>query len=132
MSSYHTTFSKFIGIIHLKKTNFFGFKKIIYIVVTPTFKVLKIEHTHTTDIPIKKGEIINIDVLSKWVTENKYKLSFLTKNSKLKRDLYFIFDDIILHKYDTKKNKFIDYIKSLLTKYIFIKNEFTKKRFKKN
>ena len=81
MYSYPINFSNFIAILYLKKTNFLGVEKTISIVVTPTFKVVKIDSTHNSNIPIKKGEILNIEKFSKWVVENNYELYFLTKNS---------------------------------------------------
>ena len=96
----------------------------ISIVVTPTFKVVKIDTIYNTNIPIKKGEIINIEKFSKWVVDNKYDMHFSTKNSKFKRDLYFYFDDIILNSNYPKKNIFnniITHLKSLISFRIFIK-----------
>lgn len=96
----------------------------ISIVVTPTFKVVKIDTIYNTNIPIKKGEIINIEIFSKWVVDNKYDMHFSTKNSKFKRDLYFYFDDIILNNNYPKKNIFnniITHLKSLISFRIFIK-----------
>jgi hypothetical protein len=124
MYSYPINFSNFIAILYLKKTNFLGVEKTISIVVTPTFKVVKIDSTHNSNIPIKKGEILNIEKFSKWVVENNYELYFLTKNSKLKRDLYFLFDDIILNSGVVKKTVFyniMSYLKSLISFGIFIK-----------
>jgi hypothetical protein len=124
MCSYPINFSNFIAILYLKKTNFLGVEKTISIVVTPTFKVVKIDSTHNSNIPIKKGEILNIEKFSKWVVENNYELYFLTKNSKLKRDLYFLFDDIILNSGVVKKTVFyniMSYLKSLISFGIFIK-----------
>jgi hypothetical protein len=124
MCSYPINFSNFIAILYLKKTNFLGVEKTISIVVTPTFKVVKIDSTHNSNIPIKKGEILNIEKFSKWVVENNYELYFLTKNSKLKRDLYFLFDDIILNSGVVKKTVFYNimtYLKSLISFGIFIK-----------
>ena len=96
----------------------------ISIVVTPTFKVVKIDTIYNTNIPIKKGEIINIEKFSKWVVDNKYDMYFSTKNSKFKRDLYFYFDDIILNSNYPKKsifNNIITHLKSLISFRIFIK-----------
>jgi len=122
MCSYHTNFSNFIATLYLKKTNFLGIQKTISIIVTPTLKVVKIESK--TDIPLKKGEYIDIENFSKWVVDNNYSLNFFTKNSKFKRDLYFHFDDIILNNKMRKKNifnKIITYLKSLISFRIFIK-----------
>lgn len=96
----------------------------ISIIVTPTFKIVKIESNHKSNIPIKKGEYLNTDIFSKWVINNKYTLNFSTKNSKFKRDLYFYFDDIILNNDIPKKNilnKILLYLKSLYVFRIFIK-----------
>ena len=124
MCSYHKKFSNFIAIIYLKKTNFLGMQNTISITVTPTFKIVKIESNHNSNIPIKKGEYLNDDIFSKWVIKNNYTLNFSTKNSKLKRDLYFYFDDIILNNDIPKKNilnKIVLYLKSLYVFRIFIK-----------
>jgi hypothetical protein len=124
MCPYPINFSNFVAILYLKKTNFLGTEKTISIVVTPTFKVVKIDSDHNSNIPIKKGEMINIEKFSKWVVENNYELYFLTKNSKLKRDLYFLFDDIILNSGVVKKTVFyniMSYLKSLISFGIFIK-----------
>lgn len=96
----------------------------ISIIVTPTFKIVKIESNHNSNIPIKKGEYLNPDIFSKWVIKNNYTLNFSTKNSKFKRDLYFYFDDIILNNDIHKKNilnKIVLYLKSLYVFRIFIK-----------
>lgn len=124
MCSYPINFSNFIAILYLKKTNFLGVEKTISIVVTPTFKVVKIDSDHNSNIPIKKGEILNIEKFSKWVVENNYELYFSTKNSRLKRNLYFLFDDIILNSGVVKKTVFyniMSYLKSLISFGIFIK-----------
>jgi len=124
MCSYPINFSNFIAIIYLKKPNFLGMQNTISIIVTPTFKIVKIESNHKSNIPIKKGEYLNTDIFSKWVINNKYTLNFSTKNSKFKRDLYFYFDDIILNNDIPKKNilnKILLYLKSLYVFRIFIK-----------
>jgi hypothetical protein len=124
MCSYPTNFNNFIGVLYLKKTNFFGVKNTIYVVITPTFKVVKIVSNHNSKIPIKKGETIHVENFSKWVIENNYSLDFSTKNSKFKRDLYFLFDDIILNS-NVSKNSLLDniipYLKCLINFRIFIK-----------
>jgi hypothetical protein len=124
MCSYHTNFSNFIAKLYLKKRNFLGMENTISIIITPTFKIVKIESYHNPKIPIKKGEYLNIEKFSKWVIDNNYTLNFSTKNSKFKRDLYFYFDDIILNNDIPKKNilnKIILYLKSLYVFRIFIK-----------
>lgn len=96
----------------------------ISIIITPTFKIVKIESNHNCNIPIKKGEYLNDDIFSKWVIKNNYTLNFSTKNSKFKRDLYFYFDGIILNNDIPKKNilnKIVLYLKSLYIFRIFIK-----------
>jgi hypothetical protein len=124
MCSYPTNFNNFIATIYLKKINFFGVENTISIIVTPTFKVVNINSNHRSLIPLKKGEIIDVEKFSKWVVDNKYRLDFSTKNSKFKRDLYFLFDDIILNSNISKKNIFkiiVTYLKSLIDFRIFIK-----------
>jgi hypothetical protein len=124
MCSYPTNFNNFIAILYLKKTNFFGVESTMSIVITPTFKVIKIISNHNSKIPIEKSQKIDVEKFSKWIIENKYSLDFSTKNSKFKRDLYFLFDDIILNSSKTKKNRFnniITYLKSLIVFRIFIK-----------
>lgn len=96
----------------------------ISIIITPSFKVVKILDNHNSKIPIKNGEIIKLEPFSKWVVKNNYSLDFATKNSKFKRELYFLFDNIILNSSDTKKglyNNIMSYLKSLFSFRIFIK-----------
>jgi hypothetical protein len=124
MCSYHKNFSNFIATLYLKKRNFLGMENTISIIITPTFKIVKIESNHNCNIPIKKGEYLNDDIFSKWVIKNNYTLNFSTKNSKFKRDLYFYFDGIILNNDIPKKNilnKIVLYLKSLYIFRIFIK-----------
>jgi len=124
MCSYHKNFSNFIATLYLKKRNFLGMENTISIIITPTFKIVKIESNHNPKIPIKKGEYLNDDIFSKWVIKNNYTLNFSTKNSKFKRDLYFYFDGIILNNDIPKKNilnKIVLYLKSLYIFRIFIK-----------
>lgn len=97
-----TNFSNFIANITLTKKGVFG-GNVIIISVTPSLKIINLHYSYKTNLPFNKGELLNVQVFSEWVIKNNYKFSFTTKNSKLKRDLYFYFDDLIIESGVTKK-----------------------------
>lgn len=81
---------KFTGKIFLKKTKFFGLK--VYhaeITFTQTLKIISIE-TNINNLPFKVKERIDPNYLFIWSKENKFYLTFKSKNTKLKRLFYFI------------------------------------------
>jgi hypothetical protein len=107
--------SNFIAKIRLEKRVFFGVKKIT-LLVTPSFKIINIESDFKNNLPFNRGNVLDIELFTKWVIKNHYNFSFTTKNLKLKRDLYFYFDILIIKSEVTKKNlltRFISLIKSL-------------------
>jgi hypothetical protein len=107
--------SNFIAKIRLEKSGFFGVKKIT-LLVTPSLKIINIESDFKNNLPFNRGNVLDIELFTKWVIKNHYNFSFTTKNLKLKRDLYFYFDILIIKSEVTKKNlliRFISLIKSL-------------------
>ena len=84
-----------LGKIILKKKGIFIDDTII-LFITPSFKIVKIEKINNIKFLYKEKDSIKFEGFSKWIVKNNYKFFFNTKNSKLKRDLLFYFDDIIL------------------------------------
>jgi hypothetical protein len=124
MYDYHTNFSSFFAKIYLTKKGFFGVEKSIIIIIAPNLKIISVGSNFTTKIPFKKGEFMDLLLFTDWVSKYNYNLTFITKNSRFKRDLYFYFDSVILNEKKRKKNNFVDilnYIKSLFSFGVFIK-----------
>jgi hypothetical protein len=116
MSITTTNISNFIAKIHLERSGVFGVKKIT-LLVTPSFKITNVESNFKNNLPFNSGEFLNVEIFSTWVIKNHYNFSFITKNSKLKRDIYFYFNNLIIKSEVIKKNllvRFLDLIKSLL------------------
>ena len=123
MSLTSTNISKFVANIHLKKRMFFGNYDIITITVTPSFNIVSINDRYNI-LPFEGGEFLRINSLIEWSVTHEYEISFTTKNSKLKRDLYFYFDQVILKNKNNKKSTIrtiLTWIKSLIKTKIFIK-----------
>jgi hypothetical protein len=118
-----TTNSKFVAHIYLKKSIFFGNENVITIVVTPSLKIITINDKFKI-LPFKEGDFLKVNTLIEWVDNNKYEFTFITKNSKLKRDLYFYFDNIIIKSNKNRKPliiKVFGWLNSLIKNKIFIK-----------
>lgn len=78
------TFNHITAKITLKKVYFFGvFKRYAIIVVVPSLKVAKIK-TNISNFKFKECNPLDIDELLLYVKKEKYKISYTTKNSKLK------------------------------------------------
>ena len=119
MSITTANINNFIAKIHLEKGGFFGVKKIT-LMVTPSFKIINIQSEFKNDLPINRGDFLNVELFTKWVIKNHYTFSFTTKNSKLKRDIYFYFNNLIIKSEVTKKkyiNSFFGFNK-VVTKII--------------
>jgi hypothetical protein len=102
MSITTTNISNFIAKIHLERSGVFGVKKIT-LLVTPSFKITNVESNFKNNLPFKKGDVLDVELFTKWAIKNHYNFSFTTKNSKLKRDLYFYFDNLIIKSEVIKK-----------------------------
>ena len=78
------TFDHITAKITLKKVYFFGiFKRYAIIIVVPSLKVVKIK-TNISNFNFKETQSLDIDELLLYVKKEKYKISYTTKNSKLK------------------------------------------------
>lgn len=81
---------KFTAKIFFKKTKFFGLKTYsAEITFTETLKIISVE-TNIKNLPFKIKEKLDPNFVINWSKENKYTLSFESKNFKLKRLFYFI------------------------------------------
>lgn len=124
MCAYYTNFSNFFAKIHLSKSGLFGVKEQIIIILSRNLILVEVDLKSKKIFPFKKGDKIDLEKFSNWVSINKYELQFTTKNSKFKRELYFYFDDIILNNENKKKesaNNLFKYLKSLFSFEVFIK-----------
>lgn len=78
------TFDHITAKITLKKVYFFGvFKRYAIIIIVPSLKVVKIK-TNISNFNFKETQSLDIDELLLYVKKEKYKISYTTKNSKLK------------------------------------------------
>jgi hypothetical protein len=78
------TFDHITAKITLKKVYFFGvFKRYAIIIIVPSLKVVKIK-TNISNFKFKECNSLDIDELLLYVKKEKYKISYTTKNSKLK------------------------------------------------
>ena len=85
-------FEKFTALIILSKKTIFGLKtKSYFIWITTCFKILKVD----SGLPFNQGDKLNFNMLKTFISDNHYSISFTTKNSFLKRELFGIFDGII-------------------------------------
>ena len=115
MGSKVNLFEKFTARIILSKKSFFGFNDaIIKIWVTFNFKIIQIKSDNfdLKNSPFNQGSKLDIRSLKVWASQNKFSISFTTKNTTLKRDLFGEFEDIIrsnnIPKKKYKKNKIAD------------------------
>jgi len=78
------TFDHITAKITLKKVYFFGmFKRYAIIIIVPSLKIAKIK-TNISNFNFKESHPLNINELLVYVKTEKYKISYTTKNSKLK------------------------------------------------
>jgi hypothetical protein len=115
MSINTTNISNFIAKIHLSKRGFLGIENTIDIILSPSLKIILINSNSKNNFIYKKGDTINSEEFIKWVNKNHYSFSFKTKNSKLKRELYFYFEEPLIKRVVTKKKYTNSY-------YSFFKN----------
>lgn len=108
MESKNKLFEKFTARIKLSKKSFFGFNdSIINLWITYNFKIIQIKSYNfdLKNLPINQDHILDIRILKNWAIQNNFSISFTTKNSTLKRDLFGEFEDII-HSNDIQKKKY--------------------------
>lgn len=78
------TFDNITAKITLKKVYFFGmFKRYAIIIIVPSLKIAKIK-TNISNFNFKESRPLNINELLLYAKKEKYKISYTTKNSKLK------------------------------------------------
>lgn len=78
------TFDHITAKLTLKKVYFFGmFKRYAIIIIVPSLKIAKIK-TNISNFNFKETQSLDIDELLLYVKKEKYKISYTTKNSKLK------------------------------------------------
>ena len=121
MKNTQIPFRKYTGEIYLLKRGLLSiFNRNIIILVTESFKIILIKKSNSLNFIYTKGDKIDPELLSEWVVNNNYDFYFLTESAKLKKDFYFYFYDVILHKKREKKS-LIKKLFSLLKDGIFIK-----------
>lgn len=103
MSLSAINFINFVGNIDVYKKSIFGDIVVLSIIVTPSLKIITIDGKEKKNFPFKKGDFIEVNKFIEWSKSFNFKIKFSTKNSKLKRDLYFYFDTLIIKDKKTKK-----------------------------
>jgi hypothetical protein len=121
MKSTRRPFRKHTGEIFLLKRGLLGIlNRNIIILVTESFKIILVKKSKTLNFIYTKGDIIDSELLSDWIVKNNYDFYFITESSKLKKDFYFYFYDVILYKKREKKS-LMKKLFCLLKNGIFIK-----------